>query len=43
MTTALAIALAAVAPFVAALAVWWVVRITIPTVRYWRSQQKDKP
>jgi len=40
--TALAIALAAVAPLVAALAAWWVVRITIPTVRYWRSRRRKE-
>lgn len=40
--TTLAVALAAVAPLVAALAAWWVVRITLPTVRYWRSQRRKE-
>lgn len=35
-------ALATAASLSAALAAWWFVRITLPTVRYWRSQRRKE-
>lgn len=36
-------ALATAASLFAALAAWWTVNITLPTVRYWRSRRKESP